>query len=505
MAFEKYTSGFVVDNKTIGIEAAKITSSTEGVVTAFGAENGSIPTVGAITAWASTATVCDAEKLGGQTSAYYAKTDDVKTISGFFDVDGNGIANKAASAAEADKLKTPVSFTFEGDVSGTIASFDGSQNVTATLTIPAPAKLTANADSTVAGFATASATEKALAAVIEKVDGIGAYEVVHGKDEEGTPDVNDPSGKIIYLTKITGKEPDAYKEWIYTSTGFELIGETTLDLTNYVQETDETYTVTTAYAADWNSTKNNLITSAAEGAAASAAISGAITGKDAFIEDNKGKLATVGAISAYVANATDNLTSAGKWNEAYDTLTATSGDWNDAHNVLTATSANWNEAYETVTASADEWNTAYETVSAGKVTTSADMTTTNADKLATVGAITSYVDSKTGAVSGYSHIYVDDAKHDAGVDETLKLKSGEGIQLTTGGDDAGKPTVTFSATYSNLAMTSKVGSTEAAAITPTTDDGTVTYGIEIPTATTAAEGVTKASYYDENDKYIHIF
>ena len=59
---------------------------------------------------------------------------------------------------------------------------------------------------------------------------------------EGHPDVQNPSTKLIYLVKnssITGN--DKYSEWIYTSaeqtTAWECIGDTSLDLTQYLTKT----------------------------------------------------------------------------------------------------------------------------------------------------------------------------------------------------------------------------------------------------------------------------
>ena len=67
---------------------------------------------------------------------------------------------------------------------------------------------------------------------------IGSFEVV-GLNEENEPDVNEPSTKIIYLTKeIDSEKTDPYAEWIYnnTTSAWECIGETTLDLSNYQEK-----------------------------------------------------------------------------------------------------------------------------------------------------------------------------------------------------------------------------------------------------------------------------
>lgn len=69
---------------------------------------------------------------------------------------------------------------------------------------------------------------------------IGSFEVVD-LNEEKEPNVNEPSTKIIYLTKeIDSEKSDPYTEWIYndTTSAWECIGETTLDLVNYYKKNE---------------------------------------------------------------------------------------------------------------------------------------------------------------------------------------------------------------------------------------------------------------------------
>lgn len=69
---------------------------------------------------------------------------------------------------------------------------------------------------------------------------IGSFEVV-GLNKENKPNVNEPSTKIIYLTKeIDSEKSDPYTEWIYndTTSAWECIGETTIDLVNYYQKNE---------------------------------------------------------------------------------------------------------------------------------------------------------------------------------------------------------------------------------------------------------------------------
>ena len=68
----------------------------------------------------------------------------------------------------------------------------------------------------------------------------GGFKTAAGTGADSHPDVNDPSTKIVYLVKdsgVTGN--DKYKEWICTNTAapatWELIGDTSMDLSGYVQ------------------------------------------------------------------------------------------------------------------------------------------------------------------------------------------------------------------------------------------------------------------------------
>ena len=73
----------------------------------------------------------------------------------------------------------------------------------------------------------------------------GGFEVVNlTTGENPVPDVSEPKTTIIYLTKDSESQvKDPYTEWIYTSadastTAWEVIGETTVDLTNYYTRTE---------------------------------------------------------------------------------------------------------------------------------------------------------------------------------------------------------------------------------------------------------------------------
>lgn len=80
-----------------------------------------------------------------------------------------------------------------------------------------------------------SALEQAIAAV-------GAFEVVSLSG--GVPDVVDPSTKIIYLTKESGSsKTDPYTEWIWTGSAWEVIGETSIDLSGYATNQELQYQI----------------------------------------------------------------------------------------------------------------------------------------------------------------------------------------------------------------------------------------------------------------------
>lgn len=67
----------------------------------------------------------------------------------------------------------------------------------------------------------------------------GGFEVVSLDPNTHEPDVDDPSEKIIYLTKDSqSTATDPYTEWIYRESEWQIIGETTVDLSNYYTKTE---------------------------------------------------------------------------------------------------------------------------------------------------------------------------------------------------------------------------------------------------------------------------
>ena len=83
------------------------------------------------------------------------------------------------------------------------------------------------------------------ATIDSKLADFGGFEVVNlTKGENPVPDVDEPKTTIIYLTKDSESHvTDPYTEWIFTSadastTAWEVIGETTVDLTDYYKMTE---------------------------------------------------------------------------------------------------------------------------------------------------------------------------------------------------------------------------------------------------------------------------
>lgn len=74
-----------------------------------------------------------------------------------------------------------------------------------------------------------------------KIGAIGSFEIASIDAETGEPDVDEPSTKVIYLTRDDDSgETDPYTEWIYIEgTGWSIIGETRIDLSNYMQKVAE--------------------------------------------------------------------------------------------------------------------------------------------------------------------------------------------------------------------------------------------------------------------------
>lgn len=194
------------------------------------------------------------------------------------------------------------------------------------------------------------------------------------------PDVQSPSHKLIYLVQdTTATGPDTYKEWIYSSEdAWVLIGDTTLDLTNYATtawvDSDYVATATTgtwdvvAYTAganiditshtisgkDWSTD----ITTTAQAASANAVTTvegkfGLTTGGEIssynnsaiahpdlsdFVTSSELETAledyqTTADMTAYLQSATYAAAS-GNWENTYNTVYANSGSWTHTFTVV---------------------------------------------------------------------------------------------------------------------------------------------------------------------------
>ena len=80
------------------------------------------------------------------------------------------------------------------------------------------------------GYQTASDVSTAINSAIAGITGI-TYEVVQSLPQSG-------SAGVIYLLSNSGSSPNVYDEYIWVNNGFEKIGTTDVDLTNYMQFSD---------------------------------------------------------------------------------------------------------------------------------------------------------------------------------------------------------------------------------------------------------------------------
>ena len=70
----------------------------------------------------------------------------------------------------------------------------------------------------------------------QAIANFGGFEVVSLDPKTHEPDVQSPSNKIIYMTKDSqSTATDPYTEWIYQNSSWEIVGETSVDLTGYIQ------------------------------------------------------------------------------------------------------------------------------------------------------------------------------------------------------------------------------------------------------------------------------
>lgn len=126
-------------------------------------------------------------------------------------------------SAMDEKVDTKLDASAFSDVSGTFYTTDN------------PSAFIDNAVDDLVNYYTKTETYSQTE-INEMLANFGGFEVVElTTGANPHPDVSDPSTKIIYLTKDSSSSAtDPYTEWIYTeSDGWEIIGETTVDLSDY--------------------------------------------------------------------------------------------------------------------------------------------------------------------------------------------------------------------------------------------------------------------------------
>ena len=229
-------------------------------------------------------------------------------------INGSGLYAKYATSAEKDKLGRDITETYLTAVPADYPTTTAVGESIAT----ALAGLSATIDAS--AFATQTYVQEEIAKV-------GSFTTANGAGQDLHPDVQDPSTKTIYLVKdTTAAGNDKWKEWIVTgteTTGWELIGDTTMDLSNYATTSfvDTNYVSKTS-TANWDVTE--------------------YSGTNGI------------GISNHEVSITASYLSA----NALDSITGVSGNWNSAAQAVETSSTTWN----TVTAKQDTLTFSYATV-----------------------------------------------------------------------------------------------------------------------------------------------
>lgn len=228
-------------------------------------------------------------------------------------INGSGLYAKYATSAEKDKLGRDITETY---LTAVPTAYPTNEEVGESIAT-AIAGLSGTIDAS--AFATQTYVQ-------EQIANVGSFTTANGTGADLHPDVQSASNKTIYLVKdTTAAGNDKWKEWIVTgteTTGWELIGDTTMDLSNYATTGDLENYVATASTAGWDVTP--------------------YTGIDGI------------GISNHQVSITANYLSA----NALDTVAAASGDWNSAAQAVETSSTTWNS----VTAKQNTLEFSYATV-----------------------------------------------------------------------------------------------------------------------------------------------
>lgn len=171
-----------------------------------------------------------------------------------------------ADAASANAVST-VEGKFSADTNNKITGYNGSAFANDKYTAGAGIDITNNEISVTGEYVTSSDSTLADKMLVlhnnvwMELPEMGGFATANSA-AGGVPDVQNPSTKLIYLVKdsnVTGA--DKYNEWIFTSadastTAWEKIGDTTLDLTNYATTSfvDTNYVAKTS-TANWDVTE----------------------------------------------------------------------------------------------------------------------------------------------------------------------------------------------------------------------------------------------------------
>lgn len=201
---------------------------------------------------------------------------------------------------------------------------------------------------------------------------LGGYQVVPLKN--GLPDVDEPTNKYIYLTKIdTATGDDKYKEWIWSG-AWECIGETSLDLSEYVTETElaealEPYATKNFVSAGYQEKGNYVSASELEDYYTKTETEGKIAeALEGYITEDEADRKYQPSGDYLSANALDNYYNKGEVDNlltdyikteeadqryqaigdylsanALDPIKTVSGNWDTAYEYIQTYSAGWNE------------------------------------------------------------------------------------------------------------------------------------------------------------------
>lgn len=167
-----------------------------------------------------------------------------------------------------------------------------------------------------------------------RLNNLGGYEVVANSDptthEPILPAGEEPSNKYIYLVKVDGVTPDSYYEWIWQENEnpqWQCIGTTSLDLTEYVTETELATTLQDYATNDYVSANYAL--------------------KTEIPSDFYTKQEVNDIVEPFITSAEADS----RYQLKGEYLT----EADIAH--LNAASAGWNETQQTVDQNKDKWNT----------------------------------------------------------------------------------------------------------------------------------------------------